>query len=102
MKKYTEWFLNAPKVVYEGPKSDNTLAFRFYNPDEVIAGKSMREHLRFAMSYWHTMCAGGADMFGVETMDKSYGGGSGGRRPTQSRGRFCSDEHPGYRFLLLP
>ena len=75
MKKYTEWFLNAPKVVYEGPKSDNTLAFRFYNPDEVIAGKSMREHLRFAMSYWHTMCAGGAVMFGVETMDKSYGGG---------------------------
>lgn len=75
MENYTEWFLKAPKIVYEGAKTDNPLAFRYYNPDEVIGGKTMREQLRFAMSYWHTMCAGGTDMFGVNTMDKSYGGG---------------------------
>ena len=49
------------------------LAFRHYNPDEIIMGKSMREHLKFAMSYWHTMCAEGSDMFGVGTISKNYG-----------------------------
>ncbi len=68
-----EYFANIPKIKYEGKESANPLAFKFYNPDEVIAGKTMREHLRFAMSYWHTMCAEGADMFGVGTGDKSYG-----------------------------
>lgn len=75
MKEYTEWFLKTPKVAYEGSQTDSPLAFRFYNPDEIIAGRTMREQLRFAMSYWHTMCAGGVDMFGVATVDKSYGGG---------------------------
>ena len=68
-----EYFVNIPKIKYEGKESTNPLSFKFYNPDEVIAGKTMREHLRFAMSYWHTMCAEGADMFGVGTGDKSYG-----------------------------
>ena len=50
-----------PKVAYEGSQTDSPLAFRFYNPDEIIAGRTMREQLRFAMSYWHTMCAGGVE-----------------------------------------
>ncbi len=68
-----EFFKGISKVKYEGAKSDNPLAFRYYNPDEKIAGKTMREQLRFAMSYWHTMCAGGTDMFGAETISKTYG-----------------------------
>ena len=68
-----EYFANISKIKYEGAQSQNPLSFKFYNPDEVIAGKTMREHLRFAMAYWHTMCAEGTDMFGVGTADKSYG-----------------------------
>lgn len=68
-----EYFANIGKIKYEGKDSQNPLSFKFYNPDEVIAGKTMREHLRFAMAYWHTMCAEGTDMFGVGTIDKSYG-----------------------------
>ena len=45
-----EYFVNIPKIKYEGKESTNPLSFKFYNPDEVIAGKTMREHLRFAMS----------------------------------------------------
>lgn len=69
----SEFYPNIPKIRYEGSKSKNPLSFRFYNPDEVIAGKTMREHLRFAMSYWHTMVAEGSDMFGKGTIDKKYG-----------------------------
>lgn len=68
-----EYFANIGKIKYEGKDSQNPLSFKFYDPDEVIAGKTMREHLRFAMAYWHTMCAEGTDMFGVGTIDKSYG-----------------------------
>ena len=68
-----EYFENIGKIKYEGKLSANPLAFKFYNPDEVIAGKTMREHLRFAMAYWHTMCAEGTDMFGVGTIAKTYG-----------------------------
>lgn len=68
-----EFFPEIPYIKYEGKTSTNPLAFRFYNPDEVIAGKPMREHLKFAVAYWHTMCAGGTDMFGVDTHDKTFG-----------------------------
>ena len=68
-----EFFKSVPKIRYEGAKSENPFAFKFYDPDEVIGGKTMREQLRFAMSYWHTMCAEGTDMFGAGTLDKSYG-----------------------------
>jgi xylose isomerase len=61
------------KIPYEGVKSDNPLAFKWYNPEEIIAGKTMREQMKFALSWWHTMCAGGADMFGSETADKRFG-----------------------------
>ncbi len=62
------------KIAYEGAASKNPLAFKHYNKDEVIAGKKMSEHLKFAMSYWHTLCGDGTDMFGIGTADKSFGG----------------------------
>ncbi len=68
-----EFFENVPSIRYEGKDSKNPLAFKYYNKDEVIMGKKMSEHLRFAMSYWHTMCAGMSDPFGSATIDRSYG-----------------------------
>ncbi len=60
-----EFFPNVPKIKYEGPESDNPFAFKFYNPDKKVAGKTMREHLRFSIAYWHTMTGDGSDPFGV-------------------------------------
>lgn len=61
------------EVKYEGSESKNPLSFRFYDKDEVINGKKMSEHLKFALSYWHTIDAEGTDVFGGPTMDKSFG-----------------------------
>lgn len=69
-----EFFNHIPVIQYEGAKSVHPFAFRYYNPDEVIAGKPMKEQLKFAMSYWHTLCGDGTDMFGRGTVDKSFGG----------------------------
>ncbi len=68
----SEFYPGIPKIRYEGKDSKNPLAFHYYNPDEIIGGKTMREQLRFAMSYWHTMVAEGSDMFGPGTSDKKY------------------------------
>jgi len=62
----SEIFKNVPKIKYEGPKSDNPLAFKHYNPDEVIGGKTMKEHLRFSIAYWHTLQGKGSDPFGLD------------------------------------
>ncbi|MGI6264170.1 MAG: xylose isomerase [Acutalibacteraceae bacterium] len=69
----SEKFPNIPVIPYEGPKSTNPFAFKYYNPEEVICGKKMKDHLRFAMSWWHTLCGDGTDMFGVGSTDKSWG-----------------------------
>jgi len=69
----TEIFKNLPKVKYEGAKSKNPFAFKYYDAERVILGKPMREHLPFAMAWWHNLCATGVDMFGVGTADKSFG-----------------------------
>ncbi|MGI6635488.1 MAG: xylose isomerase [Christensenellales bacterium] len=66
-------FPNIPKVAFEGPKSKNPLAFRYYDADRIVLGKPMREHLPFAMAWWHTLVATGTDMFGPGTADKSFG-----------------------------
>jgi xylose isomerase len=58
------FFPEVSKVRYEGPTSTNPLAFRHYDPQEVVAGKPMREHFRFAVAYWHTMRGTGSDPFG--------------------------------------
>ena len=68
-----DFFANIPKIPYEGPDSTNPLAFKYYNPEEVVGGKTMREQLKFALSWWHTMGGDGTDMFGVGTADKSWG-----------------------------
>lgn len=62
-----EYFKNVSKIKYEGKDSDNPLAFKYYNPDEVIDGKTMKDHLRFAVAYWHTFQGVGVDPFGAGT-----------------------------------
>jgi xylose isomerase len=69
----SEIFPNIPKIKYEGAKSNNPFAFKFYNPDEVIGGKTMKDTLKFAMSYWHTLCGDASDPFGAATIDRTYG-----------------------------
>ena len=66
-------FENIPAIPYEGPKSTNPLAFKFYDPDKIVMGKPMKEHLPFAMAWWHNLGAAGTDMFGRDTADKSFG-----------------------------
>ncbi|MGA8204703.1 MAG: xylose isomerase [Woeseiaceae bacterium] len=63
----TEYFPGIGRIGFEGPGSDNPLAFKTYDPGRIVAGKSMEEHLRFAVCYWHTFCATGADPFGPGT-----------------------------------
>jgi len=69
-------FPDIPVIRYEGPGSDNPLAFRWYNPDEVVAGKTMKEHLRFSIVYWHTFRGNGSDPFGAATMLRPWDDGS--------------------------
>ena len=66
-------FTDLPVIRYEGAKSKNPLAFKFYDAERIVAGKPMKEHLRFSMAWWHNLCAEGTDMFGVGTTDKSFG-----------------------------
>ena len=69
----SNYFKDIPQIRYEGKQSTNPLAFKFYDPERVILGKTMKEHLQFAMAWWHNLCAGGTDMFGRDTADKSFG-----------------------------
>ena len=69
----SEFFKGIGKIPYEGKNSTNPLAFKYYNPDEVVNGKPMREQLKFALSWWHTMGGDGTDMFGCGTTDKTWG-----------------------------
>ncbi len=62
-----EFFKGIDQVKYEGQQSDNPLAFRWYDADKVVAGKTMKEHLRFACAYWHSFNGSGADPFGGAT-----------------------------------
>ena len=72
-----EIFKNIPKIKYEGNNSKNPLAFKYYDAERVILGKKMKEHLPFAMAWWHNLCAAGADMFGRDTAQKSFGADKG-------------------------
>jgi len=64
-----EYFKGIEKIKYEGKESDNPLAFKHYNPEQIVAGKTMREHFKFAVAYWHTFCGQGADPFGPGTQN---------------------------------
>jgi xylose isomerase len=65
-------FPNISRIPYEGPKSGNPLAFKHYNAQEVIDGRTMREHLRFSVVYWHTFRGRGSDMFGAPTLHRPW------------------------------
>lgn len=71
-----ELFDKIPKIEYEGPESTNPLSFKYYNPAEKIGNKTMAEHLRFSMAYWHTLTADGSDIFaiGAGTMQRPWDG----------------------------
>ena len=66
------YFPDVPVIKYEGPDSTNPLAFRQYNPTEKVDGKTMADHLRFAVCYWHTLCGTGSDPFGPGTMQRPW------------------------------
>ena len=68
-------FPEIQKIRFEGPQSKNPLAFRHYNESEVVAGKTMKDHLRFSVAYWHTMRGTGGDPFGPGTMLRPWEGG---------------------------
>ena len=61
------FFPDIPKIQFEGPKSKNPFAFKQYNPDEIVGGKTMKEHTRFAAAYWHVMRNCLSDPFGGPT-----------------------------------
>jgi len=62
-----EYYTGIGDIKFEGKASDNPLAFKYYNPEQQVAGKTMREHFKFAVAYWHTFCGQGADPFGSGT-----------------------------------
>ena len=64
-------FPDVEKIQYEGPDSTNPLAFHWYNEDEVVEGKTMKEQMRFSVVYWHTFRFEGADPFGAATVGRS-------------------------------
>ncbi len=68
----TDFFKGIPAIKYEGPNTDNDYAFRHYNPDEVVMGKPMKDHLRFAAAYWHSFAWPGGDPFGGQTFDHPW------------------------------
>jgi len=63
-----EYFAGIGPIAYEGAGSDNPLAFKHYDPDAAVGGRTMREHLRFSVAYWHTLTGTGSDPFGAATM----------------------------------
>ena len=69
-----EFFANIPNIKYQGPDARDELAFRFYNPEAIVGGKTMREQLRFSLAYWHGLSGTGADPFGRGPHDRSWGG----------------------------
>ena len=66
----------AGPIRYEGPEADDPLAFRWYDAGRVVGDRTMAEHLRFAVAYWHSFAADGADMFGSGTLDRPWSAGS--------------------------
>ena len=68
----TQFFQDIKKAAFEGSNSDNPLAFHHYNPDEIIMGKRMEDHLRFAAAYWHSFAWEGSDPFGGQTFERPW------------------------------
>ncbi|MGB5837115.1 MAG: xylose isomerase [Albidovulum sp.] len=70
----THFFHNIPKIRFDSPNSANEFAFHHYNPDEIVMGKRMEDHLRFAVAYWHSFAWPGGDPFGGQTFDRPWFG----------------------------
>ena len=88
MKKPSkEFFRGVSKIQFEGPDSKNPLAFKHYNPDELVEGKSMKEHLRFSVTYWHTIRGQLSDMFGVGTAVRPWEDGTNSLKMAETRVR---------------
>ena len=68
----SKYFKNISQIKYAGPESDNPLSFKYYNKDQNVLGKTMKEHLRFATCYWHTFTWPGLDPFGGPTIDRPW------------------------------
>ena len=78
-------FPKIPRIRHEGPRSKNPLSFKHYNPEERVEGRTMRDHLRFSVVYWHTMRGMGADMFGSGTMLRPWEDGTNSLRMALKR-----------------
>ncbi|OCG04613.1 xylose isomerase [Gilliamella apis] len=65
----SQYYEKIERVKYEGTQTNNPFAFRHYNPEQIILGKTMAEHLRFSICYWHTFCWAGTDMFGANSFN---------------------------------
>jgi xylose isomerase len=78
-------FPKIEQIQFEGATSKNPLAFKHYNPEEIVAGKPMREHLRFSVVYWHTFRGTGSDPFGMGTMQRPWDDGSNSIANAQNR-----------------
>ncbi|MGV6888781.1 xylose isomerase [Rhodophyticola sp. SM2404] len=70
----SRYFDAIPQIKYEGPDSTNEFAFRHYNPDEIVMGKRLEDHLRFAVAYWHSFAWPGGDPFGLGTFERPWFG----------------------------
>lgn len=81
------FFPDVPKIKFEGPKTKNPLAFRHYDENEVVEGKTMKELLRFSVCYWHTMRGTGSDPFGSATLQRPWDDGSNSVENAQQRVR---------------
>lgn len=82
----TQYF-DVDRIPFEGPESSNPLAFRYYDAEELVEGKSMREHLRFSVAYWHTFRSGLADPFGAPTAQRPWDDGTDSVENAQRRAR---------------
>lgn len=80
-------FPNISKIEFEGPRSKNPLAFKHYNADEIVEGKTMRDHLRFSVVYWHTFRGRGVDVFGAGTALRPWDDGTESVKNAQNRVR---------------
>jgi xylose isomerase len=86
-RQSTEFFPGISKIQYEGPSSKNPLAFKHYNPDELVEGKSMKDHFRFSVTYWHTIRGQLSDMFGSGTAVRPWEDGSNSMKMAETRVR---------------
>ena len=85
MKKPKARFPGIPQIAFEGPKSDNPLSFKYFNPDEIIDGRSLRDHLRFSIAYWHSFRGVGSDPFGPGTIVRPWEQGENSLAVAQAR-----------------